>query len=338
MSVLITGVEGDLGQALVKALRLSTKRIQCHGCDMDGAGIGSAFVESFHVVPRADDPAYVGVIDNLCRSLSVDVLIPGSEPEINVLCRLGTPPRLPSGVPIVCQEADWIEMYGDKLKCMIFLCGRVDLAPFADGTDTSAVEDLIQRVGFPLVVKDRRSSGSRSLVIVSNRQDLETSLANAQSPLVQAFIDDSGGEFSIGVFSAAGATLAIAFRRTLGPGGCSWYAESSRDADILTYALKVAAETHAKGSINIQVRKSSKGVRLLEINPRFSSLVAARAVCGFRDAEWSLEQALGCLQIKRSQPFREIRFRRYVSELVDFGDGFGSIAKWDAWRVNESIK
>jgi len=327
--VLVTAVNGDLGQALVKALRLSTKQIVCYGCDMNGAGIGDAFVDHFCVVPGATEAIYIETLDRLCNSLAVHAVIPGSEPEINVLSQLGRPPKLPSGIPVVCQEAGWIEVYGDKLASMQALLGKVDLVPFADGTDAGAVEDVIGRSGFPLVVKERQSSGSRSLRIVHNRQSLEATLAEVESPFVQAFIDDDGGEFSAGIFSDAGTIHTIAFRRKLGPVGCSWYAENSADDEVLLYVLNIARETLATGSINIQVRKSSEGVRLLEINPRFSSLVAVRAACGFRDAEWSLELALGSSSIEVPSSYRDIRFHRFFGEMVDFGNGFGRISEWD---------
>lgn len=122
--VLVTGLGGDLGQAVVKALRLSVNRIVCYGCDMDGAGVGSAFTDSFHVVPRAGDPTYIEVLDRLCCALAVDAVIPGSESELYLLSRLGSPPRLPSRIPIVSQAASWIEAYGDKLACMRALSGK----------------------------------------------------------------------------------------------------------------------------------------------------------------------------------------------------------------------
>ena len=331
--VLVTGVGGDLGQALVKALRLSTRPIVCHGCDIDSTGVGSAFVESFHVVPRADDPNYVKVLDHLCSSLAVHTMIPGSEPEIYTLSRLGSPTKLPSGIPIVCQEASWIETYGDKLMCMKALCGEIELAPFADGESHEAVAKLVDEVSFPVVVKSRRSSGSRGIKFVTNNSELNTALTATHLPLVQAFIDRSGGEFSTAVFVCEDFTSAIAFTRDLGPVGCSWFAETSTDRLVLEYAMQIARSSGLKGSANIQVRKTSEGVRLLEVNPRFSSLVAARAACGFLDAEWSVDLALGRKPNRPLPDFKHIRFRRFIHELLDFGEGFKAPLEWSPREI-----
>ncbi len=335
--VLVTAVGGDLGQALVKALRLARKTVSWHGCDMDGMGVGSAFVDSFHIVPPADDATYIEIVDRLCRTLAVDALVPGSESEIRVLSRLGSPPKLPScAVPIVCQEASWIETYGDKLACMNALSGKVELSPFADGSDRQAVARLIEKVDFPVVVKARFSRGSRSVQLVSNDAELDIALAATHLPVVQAFIPSAEGEFSVGVFVCERFSSAIAFKRDLGPLGCSWFAETSTDAPVLDYAMRIARSSGLIGSANIQVRKSPTGVRLLEINPRFSSLVAARAACGFRDAEWSVELALGRCPDRPVGRFTHIRFRRFFHELVDFGAGFKAASEWSPTQASIS--
>jgi len=325
--VLVTGVSGDLGQAIVKALRLSPGEIRCDGCDSDGAGVGAAFVERCAVVPRADDPGYPGALNRLCEAWGIEAVIPASAAEIAALGRNGDPPRLPSGIPVVCQPWPWVERYGDKLRSMDALGAAVPLAPFADGTDARAMRQLVAQAGFPLVVKPRRSHGSRGLQIARNEAELAEALRTAAHPLAQAFLDGES-EFSVGAFQSAGWRSLIAFRRRLGPSGCSWFAEVEEDPDVLAYAAAIAQASGLRGSANIQVRKTREGVRLLEINARFSSLVAARAACGFRDAEWSLWAALGRPVPRPVEPYRRLRFQRFFHELVDTGEGFCAVPEW----------
>ncbi len=83
--VLITAVGGDLGQALVKALRLSEQRIHIVGCDSDPAGVGSAFTDAYRTVPSAKNVApFVEAINSLCRAEKIHAVIPACEPEIAV--------------------------------------------------------------------------------------------------------------------------------------------------------------------------------------------------------------------------------------------------------------
>lgn len=327
--VLVTGIGGFFAQAVVKALRVGHRPREYHGCDADGDGIGEAFVDSFHRVPRADAPEYVATLDKLCHLHGIAAVIPGTEPEREILARLGSPPRLPAGTPVISQEASWMDTYGDKLACMRALGEKVELVPFGDGTDPKAVHAVVARTGFPAVVKSRRSSGSKTLHVVHSEQELEAALRATPQPLVQAYIGAEGGEFSAGLFVCDRFESAIAFRRELGHGGCSWIAETSEDADVLDYVRRVARASGLRGAANVQVRKSRWGVRLLELNPRFSSLVAARALCGFRDVEWSLALAVGEEPPPPDGPFRHLRYRRCFSEVADLGGGFGAVREWN---------
>ena len=330
--LLVTGASGDFGQAVIKALRLSASPYEIHGCDAGPQNIGTVFTDVFHAVPAAADPRYVESLDTICRRFGIQAVIPASEAEITVLSRLASP--LSSGSAVVCLPAAWIDAYGDKLSCQRLLQGKVDIAPFADGEDAAAVKALSEKEGFPLVVKPRVSYGSRSLRVAHDARELEKYLSEVPRPIVQKYLDDEGGEYSVGVYASDGYRGAIAFRRELGPmgAGCTWYAETSDDPAVLDYAMRVLDASRLEGSANVQVRKTSRGVRLLEINARFSSLAAARAFSGFNDVEWSVRKALGLKAEYPRGPFKKIRFRRFFHELVDQGQGFAGVEPWTPKR------
>lgn len=319
-SVLVTGVSGDVGQGVVKALRLSKTPYAIHGCDMKDRA-GRAFVETFHTVPKATNSRYNAALEAICRQVGASVVIPCSEVEIDILSH---PHSLPSDIRVLCQPYEYVHHYGDKLLCYESLAGRIPIALFADGTNTLAVERLVKHTR-RVVIKPRKSCGSKNIREASDLPSVQAALKKTSMPVVQEYIE--GDEFSVGVFACEQLTTAIAFKRELGPSGTSVYAETSYDSQVLDYALSMAEITDLRGSINVQVRKSSQGVRLLEINPRFSGLVAARAACGFRDAEWSLDLLLGkepCL----TDNYRSARFLRFFHELVDYGDGPHALTEW----------
>lgn len=329
LNILVTGVGGDLGQAIIKSVRLMDMPVELSGCDIDSKSIGRAFVDEFFTIASASDEKYLSLLNDFCSKKKIHAVVPGSEPEIYALSCLGNPPRLPCGTIVVCQEDKWLKIYGDKLKCFRDLDGKVPLSPFADGTNDREIEKFVLEKLFPCVVKPRVSAGSKDLKIARNKQQLHAYIKEVPNPVVQKYIDDSYGEFSIGVFSTENFTTAIAFKRTLGPFGATWYAENfDQDREVLDYAYRIAKDTGMKGSCNIQVRKGNDGVRLLEINPRFSSLVAARAACGFKDLEWSIYTALNIKVSEPDYPYRKITFRRYLHELIDFGDGYIALDEW----------
>ncbi len=339
LRLLVTAVQGDFGQGFVKALRLRRAPTVIHGCDASPSGVGAAFVDSFSIVPPASSGrAYVEHLDRLCTTLGIQAVVPGSPAEITALCRLASPPVLPSGVPVVCLDARYRDVFDDKLLCYRALEGQVALAPYADGEDPEAVRVLVALHGLPVIVKRRRGQGGQSFHVIERMEDLAPAIAATPHPVVQGFIDEEQGEFSVGLFAADGQETALAFRRRLGRTGSSWYAETIEDAEVLDYARAIARASGLRGSANVQVRKSSKGIRLLEINARFSSLAPARACAGFRDVEWSVDLALGRRPELPAEGYRSLRFQRFVHEMVDVGDGLATVPGWTPHRSDLQVR
>ncbi len=76
------------------------------------------------------------------------------------------------------------------------------------------------------------------------------------------------------------------------------------------------------------MRRTADGVFLLEVNARFSSLAALRALCGFPDVEWSVAVRCGGTPAPPPPRFRAVRFRRFFDEMVDDGAGFAAVPEW----------
>lgn len=326
--ILVTAAAGDLGQAVVKCLRLGCRDYEIQGGDMAAGSAADLFVETRHVLPAGRQPDYVDRLNALCRDCRIDAVIPCSEAEIAALCRCPSHPLLPGGTRIISQSPRINATYGDKLTCMRHLEGRVALAAFADGSDRTIAERFISEHGFPVCIKERRSSGSRGVAILHDAESFARELPRFHSPLLQAFIDGADREYSVGVFSGADEIRLISFRRRLERLGCSWYAELDQPGAVLDYCRQIAESVDTRGSYNIQLRLGAQGPLLLEINPRFSSLAAARAACGFNDVEWSLLQTLEA-QVPPARPLpAAFRYQRYIAEAIDFGDGFHVPRAW----------
>jgi carbamoyl-phosphate synthase large subunit len=330
LRILVTALGGELGQAIAKALRLAGRPYYLVGTDVIADGIAATFAQEFHMVPFAHGLNYVAEITRLCAERKIDCLIPANERELEVLNNAFPCRCLPNGAKLICLDRACYDALKDKLSCMTALAGQVPLVAFADGHDQDSVAKLIAANGFPVIVKERQSSGSKGLAFAKNARELNAALRRATMPLVQTFIDDSEGEFSVGVFSCGAFLDAVCFRRKLGEGifSSSWSASMEADPEVLDYSLKIARLVGCQGSLNVQVRKNASGVWLLEINPRFSSLAAARAACGFRDVEWSVAAALGEFDAKAKPVLRPMRFHRFISELVDFGAGYKTLHQW----------
>jgi carbamoyl-phosphate synthase large subunit len=328
LRVLVTGVGGTLGQGITKALCLAEMPLEISGCDAIEDSVGAAFVKTLHRVPLASDPSYLEILDTICEQNGYSAVLPSTEQEIAILSRTASPPRLPSGAVVICHDAQFFNSFSDKLSCARALAQAVNVGQFADGADADEVERLVADAGFPLVVKSRRASGSRSLRVVNHAESLRKALADVPQPFVQEYFQDDQGEFSAGIFACEDFDSVLPFRRELCGEGCSMKAETSDDVTVADYCSRIGRAMRLRGAANVQVRKTNFGVRLLEVNVRFSSLVAARAAAGFRDAEWWLRLRLGMSIPTPPAAHRQLRFERYFHDLIDLGDGFQAVSEW----------
>jgi carbamoyl-phosphate synthase large subunit len=328
LRVLVTGVGGTLGQGITKALCLAEMPLEISGCDAVEDSVGAAFVKTLHRVPLASDPSYLEVLDTICEQSGYSAVLPSTEQEIAILSLTGSPPRLPSGAVVICHDSQLFNSFSDKLSCARALALAIDVGRFADGADAAEVERLVEDAGFPLVVKPRRGSGSRILRTVNNRESLQKAVAEVPMPFVQEHFPDDLGEFSAGIFACEEFDSVLSFRRELCGEGCSMKAETSEDVAVADYCRRIGRAMRLRGAANVQVRNTHSGVRLLEVNARFSSLVAARAAAGFRDAEWWLRLRLGMSMPEPPVVYRQLRFERYFHDLVDLGDGFQAVSEW----------
>lgn len=326
--VLLTALGGDLAQSVLKALRYSQLPIHFLGADCAKNTSASLFADEIHVLPSATAPNYINELRALIEKKRIDLVIPCNEAEIFCIADFIDKHSEFFPCPVLTQPFAAIEVHRDKLKSYTSLSSFVQVPPFADVSQPNNLKNFIDEFGLPCVIKGRFSSGSKQICVARNEEEALSMAQQLPNPVAQAYLDDSGGEFSVGIYIRGKECRGIVFRRTLGPVGASWFAQTApEEEDVLACAIAIAKASGLQGSFNLQLRKGSSGIGLLEINPRFSSLVAARAAAGFCDAAWAVQDALGIASHLPTE-FKNVRFQRFFQEAIDFGDGYACIKAW----------
>ncbi len=67
LTVLVTGAGGDLGQAIIKSLRMSKYCPRIISCDINPLSVGLYTTDKGYIVPRVDDKNYLDSIVDICR-------------------------------------------------------------------------------------------------------------------------------------------------------------------------------------------------------------------------------------------------------------------------------
>jgi carbamoyl-phosphate synthase large subunit len=293
VNIVVTGIGGLLGQGILKALRISKyKQHKIIGCDTSRESVGLHLCDKGYIVPNAQAETYIDAIAKICAEETADVLFIGSVPELLPLAKNNEYLREKTGVHIISVEEEIIELGLDKYKTVAFL--RNNDLPHPESVvdeDEVAIEELVYKVGFPLVIKPRYGAGARDMHIVSDFEELSFYRERVKEPVIQEYVGSDSEEYTCGVFSTGEQVFVISLKREL-KYGLTRKAVICPDERIEALCTKIAVLLKLRGSINVQFRYGHKGPAVLEINPRYSSSTPIRAHFGFNDVEWAIDAFL----------------------------------------------
>jgi carbamoyl-phosphate synthase large subunit len=316
-SVLVTGVGGGVGQSIIKALAGSGFAMV--GVDADGRAAGLQAVPVAYRVPRADDPAYVPTLVELCAREQCRLIFPGLDPELPVLAAAAT--RFTEvGVTVVVSDPKVIRVGDDKFETAAFLSSCGFPAP-----ETVLYSDDVSPSWLPVVLKPRWG-GSRSVgVFVAKTIEQFRAAQRVIDPVncvVQEYL--AGDEYTCGTVNFDGQCYGpIVMRREL-RNGDTYRAEVIRNDTIEAHVSTVAEALQPFGACNFQLRLRAGEPVIFEINPRCSGTTAARALAGFNEPLIIADYLLR----KRSPEYSisQITILRYWAELVASVERIGELA------------
>ena len=288
MKILVSGCGGDIGQSVGKILGESSYVSSLFGCDISDKNAARFIYENFFLAPAITDSDYMKTIETVIQEKNIDIFIPVSEPELRFFFGINRLDNI-GGAKILMASEKALEVGFDKLKTAEFLKQKGLPYPVTQELTTAEAENIDN---FPVIVKSRTGSGSSKVDVVQSSRTLKDLSGNNSDCIVQEYLDGTRGEFTCGLFRSTGGIIrTIIFKREL-HGSYSGYGEVIKNNDIRDLLIKVAEELELVGSINVQLRLTSRGPTVFEINPRFSSTVLFRHLLGFKDLEWSIEDSI----------------------------------------------
>ena len=305
MNILVTAVNGDIGQTAIKILKDANIASRIVGSDCCKSSIDKYFVDEFIKVPMANDPSYLKTIEKNCLKYAIDFIIPISEPEI--LSFIETDEI--GGAKVIKANKKAIEIGSDKLRTYKFMHKNNIDVPWTCELNQDPSE-------YPCIIKDRSNCGSKSLGVIVDEKDLEYYRRKRTDSILQEILLPDHEEYTCGVFRGkSGKIFTIALHRTL-LGGITGYAEVVQSDVLEDYCRKIAKALDLVGSINVQLRLTLAGPKVFEINPRFSSTMYFRHKVGFKDLVWSINDLIGLKIPEKITIDYSKKFYRYYESLI----------------------
>ena len=243
----------------------------------------------------------------------VDCVIPGGdEPAILI----GRDHKLftHAGIRLAQNNSQLTERLAHKGHCFEILARAGIRTP-----RTRTIEAVTDVDDFPMpcIVKPAVASGGSVFVFFVRsaeeaRMYCAYLLSNGRTPLIQEYLPEDGGEYTVGVLSRPDGSCAgaIALKRVFhsklsvsmrGPDFLisSGYSQGRVEAfpAICETAELIARHVGSTGPLNVQGRVAADGAFVpFELNARFSASTFLRALAGFNEVDWYVRHLLGLPQ------------------------------------------
>ena len=263
--------------------------------------------DSSYVIPPANADNYLESIVKLCKEEKIEVIAPGSEPEIE---KIAENQKIfeENGIKTLTNTWDVIQKCRDKFSIIEVLNSKGISTPesflFKSDLDVERIKK------FPIIIKPRLGSGSRNVFLANDKEET-IFFANylkkyGSEPIIQEHIGDYENEFTIGVLYADNGNLitSIAMKRVLNGGLSVRQSIVNQETnekfvissgisqgffddfeEIKKIGVKIARALNSDGPINIQCRKTADKIIPFEVNPRFSGTTASRSLVGYNEPD-----------------------------------------------------
>jgi len=311
INILITGTGGGVGQSIFKAIRLSRLSSRIITTDMHPMGVGIYRGDRGYIVPAANNPGYVDAIIKICNSEEIDIVFVGSDPELPVFAEYKNRIEQETDAKVVISSPEKIKIGNDKWETYRFL--KNSGLPYPESVLPENRDDLIEKTGFPVLIKPRGGSASKDVYIVKNREELEVFIKRVNNPIIQEYLVPEDEEYTSGAVMFEGDILGTFTMKREIKGGNTYRGVIDSFEDVRTAVEKVAKKFNMFGPSNFQMRLTEKGLVTFEINPRFSGTTGIRAFYNFNEPEAVINYIL--FQKKEPMTHKNGVVMRYMNEV-----------------------
>ena len=333
----ICSIGSGVGQAVIESCHLSAIQFTTVGLGNNPLAFGLYDCDEYAFIPSYYDEIFIAELLQVCLTKKIDLIIPGHDDEA---CRLAESKEIfeANGIHVLCSLQPLSRLCRDKQKLAAAFNGPKEI--FAKSMSGADFKKNWKKTDFqfPVIAKLIDGFASRGVAIIRSSadfhkitekhfiQELLTPASNDPNRALFDSIIDQGenpqlSEVSIQVvFDSSGSLM--------GKMASSTNLKNGVPIEILPYdgpdfwdEIKglIAKLSHhgARGPVNLQGRMTDHGLRLFEVNTRFTGISGVRARLGFNEVEaclmhWLLKKRL-ILETKSNR----IGIQQVNSRVVD---------------------
>ena len=266
INILITSISRKvwLVESFKKALQQEGIDGAVISTDINPLSAGFCSSDRHYVVPLSDEDSFMPEILNICKKEKIKLIVPTRDGELLVFAKNKS--RLKEqGIEIMVSDPKIIEICNDKYEFYKFMSENNISTP-----KTYLPKQIdFSLVRYPLVLKSRTGSGSKSLFKAKNEEELRFFINYSADLVIQEFIE--GKEYTVDLFSNfRKQVISVLPRERIETfSGESYKGKTVKDKEIISLAKSVAEKLGVVGHVTLQFIKNNDSLKLIEINPRF---------------------------------------------------------------------
>lgn len=326
--VAISCIGSGIGQSVINSLRLSGLPIKTVGFGNNPFAFGAYDCDDFDYTPSIYSAGYIDKLIEKCIDYKADLVIPGMDDEVLIFSQHKEKFKQ-AGLKAVCADEELISLCRDKERLSVELNKIVDVFAKIYNKETLIQDIDLGKVEYPFISKPRGGFGSKEIEIILSENDLhKISDDHIIQEIAVPYKEDPNREFYLKHLkqNENPQVSEISIQLVYGPEGNLLGRMASynklnngvpieilpyENEDVWKIIEKLSPELvkmGLKGPVNIQGRLTDSGLKLFEMNPRFTGISGLRALMGFNEVEACVKEWLGIDKGKNNLHFNYTRF------------------------------
>lgn len=280
-NVLVTGTSSyGVGEGILKTVNSSKyrDRIKLIGASNSDLVAYRHILEKFYVLPNAADENYLTSLKSVLDNENIDILIPGSEAEAEVLSQNKD---IFGKVDIWVNISSIVETFNNKLLSHKFYQSNNFHTP---KIFNNYEENNVHK--YPLIMKPTKGKSSENIYIINNEIQLKAVEALYKAYDIEYILQEyikSGEEYTVSLINLDENYQEIFILKRVLNKGATQYVTFEDNECIKRIAIELHRLIKNELILNIQIIKQGDKYHIIEINPRFSGSSPMRALMGFNE-------------------------------------------------------
>lgn len=309
--ILSAGRRVELIQCFKNAARKLDINSNIVAADCSDTAPALYFADSIIKLPRINEPSYISSIIEACKNNNISLVVPTIDTDLLLLAENKEEIEEKTKAKVLISDKKVIEICRDKIKTQRFLEDN-DFGVPKMYTDEDIENDKVE---YPLFIKPKSGSSSINAFKVNNKNELNVYRSIIDKPIVQEYSE--GEEYTVDVFLDFHCniiTIVPRLRIATRSGEIS-KGKIVKDREIIEDIIRLMKILKPIGHITVQLMKTKRGIKYIEINPRFGGGAPMSIQSGADSCENLFRLLLG-QELKYNENYRDnIIFLRFDSSI-----------------------